>query len=71
MKNKTSIIILSILFMSTARPLHPANKNIFQITTVKDVMKNIVEKYETIRTYSANFTLKSKIDNIETASRGV
>ncbi len=45
-------------------------KEFIQITTVKEILNHMVEKYEKIKDYRADFYIKSKIDRAESKSRG-
>lgn len=71
-KNKAAFILSGIAaLLLFTRPLPaPPEKDAFQITTIKDIVKNMVDKYETIRTYAARFTIRSKIESVESVSRG-
>ncbi len=60
-------ILLIILLISN---IYADKKDLIQITTIKEILKNMVEKYEDIKHYTADFYIKSTIDNIKSSSKG-
>lgn len=69
--NMRYIIILLLIFrINVLLAEDTIDKGFLQITTIKEIMNNMVEKYEKIRTYRANFYMKSIIDKVESLADG-
>ncbi|MBU1078477.1 MAG: outer-membrane lipoprotein carrier protein LolA [Spirochaetes bacterium] len=62
-------IILFIMLFAFSNVLAEDDEMI-RITTVKEIIKRMVEKYENIKTYRANFYINSVIDNVESWGKG-
>jgi len=62
-------IIILLLILMTGN-LFAVEDDFIKITTIKEIINNMVEKYETIKTYRANFNIRSIIDKVESWSKG-
>ncbi len=64
-----SYIIVLVLILLACN-LFSEETDFIKITTVKEILNNMVEKYEKIKTYRANFNIRSTIDKVESWSKG-
>ncbi len=60
------VLLILIIFALSAH----AKDEPIKITTIKEIMKNMIEKYNKIKYYKGNFYIKSTIDNVESWSKG-
>ena len=63
-------ICILLLILSVNSLCAEKEGEFIKITTIKEILKNMVEKYEKIKTYRSDFYIKSKIDKIESWSKG-
>jgi len=66
---KKNIILVLFLLIFLFCFLYAEEMKFIKITTVKDVLKNMTEKYETIKYYKANFYIRSITDKVESWSK--
>ncbi len=62
--------IIMLILSLMAYNLRAADTDFIKITTIKKILNNMVDKYEKIKTYRANFYIKSTIDKVESRSKG-
>lgn len=64
-----AMIILLLLILITYN-LYAVENNFIKIVTIKEILNNMVGKYEKIKTYKAYFNIRQTIDKVESWSKG-
>lgn len=64
------IIIFFGLILLFNDPVFCIDKELLKFTSIKEILNNMTAKYESIKSYKANFGIKTVIDNVEKGSSG-
>lgn len=67
---KKILVIIIVIIIFTNKIYSDIDKDFFKFTSIKDILHNMIEKYDAIKTYKAKFHIKTIIDNKEENSFG-